>query len=224
MRLLFDQDLSRRLVDLLADEFPGSAHVTEHGRDTATDDAMWRYARDHGFVAASKDSAFPTGSPGLHRPGFIAGRSDARQRGAGSERPRAFTGPASLRAPGLRRATHEPGRLRAFTGPASLRDGSAPGAIPGGLRLRAFTGPASLRRRHLRSLSRGAERSPGLHRPGFIAGWVRSGSDTRRTSSPGLHRPGLIAGCAPTQSGSCAPWVSGPSPGWLHSGVVVSGK
>ncbi len=58
MRLLFDQNLSRRLVRMLEDEYPGSSHVVEVGLDTAADLANWEYAGDHDFVIVSKDSDF----------------------------------------------------------------------------------------------------------------------------------------------------------------------
>ena len=58
MKLLFDQNLSRRLIGMLADEYPGSRHVVELGLDTATDRAIWDYAGEHGFVLVSKDSDF----------------------------------------------------------------------------------------------------------------------------------------------------------------------
>ena len=54
MRLLFDQNLSRHLVV----EFADSRHVTEVGLDSATDDEIWTYAGEHGFVIVSKDSDF----------------------------------------------------------------------------------------------------------------------------------------------------------------------
>lgn len=58
MRLLFDQNLSRRLVAMLAAEYPGSRHVADLGLDTATDRAIWDYAGEHGFMIVSKDSDF----------------------------------------------------------------------------------------------------------------------------------------------------------------------
>ncbi len=58
MKLLFDQNLSRRLVRLLDNEFPGSRHVSDLGLDTATDQTIWEYAADHGYVIVSKDSDF----------------------------------------------------------------------------------------------------------------------------------------------------------------------
>ena len=58
MRLLFDQNLSRRLVALLADDFPDSSHVSLVELATSTDREVWEYARDHGYAIASKDSDF----------------------------------------------------------------------------------------------------------------------------------------------------------------------
>jgi len=58
MKLLFDQNLSRRLVNLLADVFPNSTHVALVGLDTATDRAIWTYAAENDYVIVSKDSDF----------------------------------------------------------------------------------------------------------------------------------------------------------------------
>lgn len=58
MKLLFDQNLSRRLVQQLNDLYPGSQHVANAGLDTSADAAVWNYARDGGFVIVSKDSDF----------------------------------------------------------------------------------------------------------------------------------------------------------------------
>ena len=41
MRLLFDQNLSRRLVAMLSVEFPDSKHVTDAELETATDRDIW---------------------------------------------------------------------------------------------------------------------------------------------------------------------------------------
>jgi len=58
MRLLFDQNLSPRLVHRLADIYAGSAHVMEVGLRDADDSAIWDYARLNGFAIVSKDSDF----------------------------------------------------------------------------------------------------------------------------------------------------------------------
>ena len=58
MKLLFDQQLSPRLVARLQDLFQESVHVSEVGLDTATDDEVWKYARDNDLAIASKDRDF----------------------------------------------------------------------------------------------------------------------------------------------------------------------
>lgn len=58
MKLLFDQNVSRRLVAMFSIEYPESRHVTEVGLDTATDAEIWSYAGEHDFVIVSKDSDF----------------------------------------------------------------------------------------------------------------------------------------------------------------------
>ena len=61
MKLLLDQNLSRRLVPELIRVFPGTRHVSGLGLEGADDERIWRFARDHGFVIVSKDADF------LHR-------------------------------------------------------------------------------------------------------------------------------------------------------------
>jgi predicted nuclease of predicted toxin-antitoxin system len=58
VKLLFDQNLSHRLVKAFADEFPGSAHVRHVGLEMAPDGPVWDYAKENGFVIVSKDSDF----------------------------------------------------------------------------------------------------------------------------------------------------------------------
>ncbi len=57
MKLLFDQNLSRRLVGDVEELFPGSAHVGSVGLDTATDREIWDFAGEHDYIV-SKDSDF----------------------------------------------------------------------------------------------------------------------------------------------------------------------
>ena len=58
MKLLFDQNLSPRLVRRLADIYADSIHVREIGLRDADDSAIWDYAKLNGFVIVSKDSDF----------------------------------------------------------------------------------------------------------------------------------------------------------------------
>ncbi len=56
MKLLFDQNLSPKLVDRLADMFPDSTHVSLKGLDHATDDEVWKWALEHGFTIVTEVS------------------------------------------------------------------------------------------------------------------------------------------------------------------------
>ena len=58
MKLLFDQNLSPKLVKRLADLYPDSNHVYHLGIDLVPDKEMREYARREGYVIATKDSDF----------------------------------------------------------------------------------------------------------------------------------------------------------------------
>ncbi len=58
MKLLFDQNLSHRLVGQLIAEFPESGHVRDLGMATSTDSDVWAYAAANRFVIVSKDTDF----------------------------------------------------------------------------------------------------------------------------------------------------------------------
>lgn len=58
MKLLFDQNLSPRLADLLQELFPGSVHVLSVELDTASDHEVWDFARQRGFSVVTKDADF----------------------------------------------------------------------------------------------------------------------------------------------------------------------
>ena len=66
MKLLFDQNLSRRLVAALQGEFPGSIHVSDAGLQASSDGDVWEYALNNGLVIVSKDSDF-------HQRSFVFG-------------------------------------------------------------------------------------------------------------------------------------------------------
>lgn len=58
MRLLFDQNLSPRLVEALSDLYPGSSHVSTLGLDRASDKEIFVRARDEGYAIVTKDADF----------------------------------------------------------------------------------------------------------------------------------------------------------------------
>jgi predicted nuclease of predicted toxin-antitoxin system len=58
MKLLFDQNLSWKLVEQLSETYPDTEHI-KHALSTSADDrAIWEYARANGFTIVSKDDDF----------------------------------------------------------------------------------------------------------------------------------------------------------------------
>ena len=58
MKLLLDENLSRRLIGQLADLFPGSVHVSSEELLQASDLAVWEYAKASGFSIVTADADF----------------------------------------------------------------------------------------------------------------------------------------------------------------------
>jgi predicted nuclease of predicted toxin-antitoxin system len=58
MKLLFDHNLSRRLVQHLRDIFPEAIHVSMLGLERAPDRIVWSYAQSNGYTIVTKDSDF----------------------------------------------------------------------------------------------------------------------------------------------------------------------
>jgi predicted nuclease of predicted toxin-antitoxin system len=57
LKLLFDANLSPKLVSLLGELFPDSIHVFETGLASFTSDRMiWEYAKSNGFVIVTADA------------------------------------------------------------------------------------------------------------------------------------------------------------------------
>ena len=58
MKLLPDENLSRRIVPFLQVAFHGSTQIALLRLVTASDLEIWQYAKDNGFVIVSRDSDF----------------------------------------------------------------------------------------------------------------------------------------------------------------------
>ena len=58
MKLLFDQNLSPRYRDDLADLFSDSEHVSLVGLGNSPDREVWEYARSNDYCIVTKDSDF----------------------------------------------------------------------------------------------------------------------------------------------------------------------
>lgn len=57
-RLLFDQNLSPKLVERLSGIFPESNHVFRLGLDEAQDSTIWDFAKEKGFVIVTRDGDY----------------------------------------------------------------------------------------------------------------------------------------------------------------------
>lgn len=66
MKLLFDENLSPKLVKLLGDLFPDSLHVRDVGLNRADDSVVWKFAQDNSLTICSKDSD-------MHQRSFVLG-------------------------------------------------------------------------------------------------------------------------------------------------------
>jgi predicted nuclease of predicted toxin-antitoxin system len=58
MKLLFDHNLSLRLVNRLADVFPDSNHVYNLGMEQADDREVWVYAQRNNLIIVTRDSDY----------------------------------------------------------------------------------------------------------------------------------------------------------------------
>jgi len=58
MKLLLDENLSRRLVPFLQHDYPGSTQVVLMGLESESDSVVWQTAKDHDFVIVTRDADF----------------------------------------------------------------------------------------------------------------------------------------------------------------------
>ena len=58
MKLLLDENLSRRLVARLAGLYPGSSHVFLEGLLHKPDAVIWEFAKQNGFAVVTADADF----------------------------------------------------------------------------------------------------------------------------------------------------------------------
>ena len=58
MKLLFDHNLSQKLVRRLTDVFPDSTQTSLLGFSAVTDSVVWQHAKENGFVIVTLDKDF----------------------------------------------------------------------------------------------------------------------------------------------------------------------
>jgi predicted nuclease of predicted toxin-antitoxin system len=58
MKLLFDQNISYRIMRLLPDSFADCRHIRSVGLNGCDDAAIWQFARQNGFTIVTFDADF----------------------------------------------------------------------------------------------------------------------------------------------------------------------
>ncbi len=58
MKLLLDENLSRRIVPFLQTDYPDSTQITLVNMETASDREVWQFAKKNDYVIVTKDSDF----------------------------------------------------------------------------------------------------------------------------------------------------------------------
>ncbi len=58
MKLLLDQNISRKILIPLNEKFPNSSQVFLENLHEADDKSIWNFARENGFIIVTKDSDF----------------------------------------------------------------------------------------------------------------------------------------------------------------------
>ena len=58
MKLLLDENLSRRIVPFLQNDFPETTHVALVKLEAASDNEVWNFAKLNHFVIVTKDADF----------------------------------------------------------------------------------------------------------------------------------------------------------------------
>ena len=57
-KLLFDNNISHRVIPRIADIFPNANHVMLESLDESSDEKVWWFARSNGYTIVTKDSDF----------------------------------------------------------------------------------------------------------------------------------------------------------------------
>jgi len=58
MKLLFDQNISNRIIVLLPERYSGSTSVKDEGLTNASDHQIWEFAKNNGYIIVTQDSDF----------------------------------------------------------------------------------------------------------------------------------------------------------------------
>jgi len=56
--LLFDQNISFRIIQKIKEDFPNSKQVRELGLEESSDDKIWKFAKENNYTVVTFDSDF----------------------------------------------------------------------------------------------------------------------------------------------------------------------
>lgn len=58
MKLLFDGNISFRIVEMVKSQFPGASQVRQHSLESSSDLVVWNFATQNNLCIVTKDSDF----------------------------------------------------------------------------------------------------------------------------------------------------------------------
>lgn len=58
MKLLFDQNISYRIVSLVSNKYPEAKHINHVGLEDATDNSIWNFAKENNYSIVTFDSDY----------------------------------------------------------------------------------------------------------------------------------------------------------------------
>jgi predicted nuclease of predicted toxin-antitoxin system len=58
MKLLFDQNISYRIVSLVSNKYPEAKHINQVGLEDATDNSIWNFAKEYDYTIVTFDSDY----------------------------------------------------------------------------------------------------------------------------------------------------------------------
>ena len=67
MKLLFDQNISHRLISLIQDILPEARQVRQIGIENSSDKQIWEYAKEHDFTIVIPTYAKWAGCPMIRK-------------------------------------------------------------------------------------------------------------------------------------------------------------
>jgi len=58
MKLLLDENISRRIIPIILQEYPGSTQISLLNKEQSSDAEIWDFAKLNGYIIVTKDADF----------------------------------------------------------------------------------------------------------------------------------------------------------------------